>query len=423
MRVLEFASAVEPPGPTDTTDLEGATVTALGFLHAGGERRIVLATDGRGTRGSLLRAAERLQTRGVELDAMLPSARPSDDVAVIGLGAPERIELGARFPVDVEVHADGETAAEVALYENGALPDVRHVKSVVLKPGTNRVSFETVSYAPGDLTLEARVAPKGNDRLPGNDRFARVVRIVGKPRVLYVATAPGEERGSVRALEAGGFVVEVRSPDGLPRDTASLRPFDAVLLSNVPRARVRDDQQRPLVAYVYDTGGTLLMAGGAESFGPGGWEGSPVADILPVTLEGERRKDRPSLALALVIDRSGSMTGQKIELAKEAARRTAELLNPDDYIGVVGFDSAPTVIVRMQSARNRLRMDSDIGRVAARGGTNIFPALDLAYRELQLSRAIKKHVILLTDGQSPDRGLRDLAQVMNADGITLTTVG
>jgi len=117
------------------------------------------------------------------------------------------------------------------------------------------------------------------------------------------------------------------------------------------------------------------------------------------------------------------MNGQKIELAKEAAKATAELLSADDYIAVIGFDSQPERVVRMQSARNRLRILRDIGRLSARGGTAIFPALDMAYQDLSVTRARIKHVILLTDGQTQERGITELTQVMRAEGITVSTVG
>ena len=117
------------------------------------------------------------------------------------------------------------------------------------------------------------------------------------------------------------------------------------------------------------------------------------------------------------------MSGPNIELAKDAAAATAEMLGPDDYISVVGFDSQPTRIVRMQSARNRMRILRDIRRLQARGGTAIFPALDMAYQDLVVTRARIKHVILLTDGQTRESGIPELTEAMRAEGITVSTVG
>jgi hypothetical protein len=140
-------------------------------------------------------------------------------------------------------------------------------------------------------------------------------------------------------------------------------------------------------------------------------------------MDAERRRDQPSLALALVIDKSGSMTGLKMELAKEAARATAELLSGEDYLEIVGFDAQPVRVVRMQSAANRLRILTDIGRLAPSGGTAIFPALDMAYQDLAVTRARIKHVILLTDGQTQESGLDTLVQAMRAESITVSIVG
>jgi uncharacterized protein YegL len=144
---------------------------------------------------------------------------------------------------------------------------------------------------------------------------------------------------------------------------------------------------------------------------------------LPVRLDAERRKDMPSVAMSLVIDRSGSMTGLPLEMAKQAARATVETLAPDDLIEVVAFDSAPTRYVKMQPARNRSRIENDIARIQAGGGTEIFPALDAAYQDLSVVQARKKHVILLTDGRASSSGIRDLVQAMAAESITVTTVG
>src|SRR5262249_6764177 len=157
-----------------------------------------------------------------------------------------------------------------------------------------------------------------------------------------------------------------------------------------------------------------LFAGGPNGYGPGGWYRSTVERILPVRMDAERRKDMPTVAMSLVIDRSGSMTGLPLEMAQQAARAPVETLAPHDLNRVIALAALPTRYVKMQLARNRSRIDTDIARIQAGGGTEIFPALDAAYQDLSVVQARKKHVILLTDGRASSTGIRDLVQAMAA---------
>ena len=127
--------------------------------------------------------------------------------------------------------------------------------------------------------------------------------------------------------------------------------------------------------------------------------------------------------MVLVLDRSGSMSGLPIEMAKAAAKATADTLSSDDLIEVIAFDNSPTRVVRMTAAKHRARIQSDIARIQPGGGTEIFSALDAAYQSLIATRARRKHVILLTDGQAPHNGIHDLVQAMAAESISVTAVG
>ncbi len=226
-----------------------------------------------------------------------------------------------------------------------------------------------------------------------------------------------------RALEHENMMVDVRGPSGLPSSAQELRKYDLVMVSDVPAHFMGMAQMNAIEHYVRDFGGGFLMAGGEDSFGSGGYQGTTIEKILPVRFDSEKSTEQATVAIMLVIDRSGSMQGAKIEAAKESARATAEVLSPNDLIGVIGFDSQPTTIVRVQKASNRMRISSDISRLTAGGGTNIYPALQEAYQTLQNVNAKVKHVILLSDGHAPEGGIAELCQEMVSSRITVSAVG
>jgi len=117
------------------------------------------------------------------------------------------------------------------------------------------------------------------------------------------------------------------------------------------------------------------------------------------------------------------MQGEKIEMAKESARATAEVLDPADLLAVIAFDNVPQTLVRLQRASNRLRISSDIAKLHPGGGTNILPALQEAYSILGPTNAKVKHVILLTDGQAASEGIPELVDDMRQSRITVSAVG
>src|SRR5258707_10002436 len=119
--------------------------------------------------------------------------------------------------------------------------------------------------------------------------------------------------------------------------------------------------------YVRDLGGGLIMTGGDQSFGRGGYYKTTIEEILPVRSDFEKEKEKPSLAMVLVIDKSGSMGGEKIELAKTAAKSAAELLGPSDKLGVIAFEGQSFWISEVQPASNKSRIIDDISRIEAGG--------------------------------------------------------
>lgn len=403
--------------------LSAALQLAYGLFPPGHLRRVVLLSDGGQTEGDLASEASRAAELGVKLYVRPYREGVPREVAVRGLTIPERLRVGEPFALRARIFSTAPTTARVRLYQGETLNGLDGVRDVELARGDNEIEFRSVVHVAGPVTYSLSVEPSGDDRFRANNRYATTVVVPGRPSVLYVEGSEGRAGYLARALTAGEFEVDVRGPRAIPTSLRELERYDFVILSDVPADQVSLSQQDAIERYVRDLGGGFLMAGGENGFGLGGWQGTRIERLLPVRMDAERRRDQPSLAIALVIDKSGSMNGPKMELAKEAAAATAEMLGPEDYIEVVGFDSQPIRVVRMQSARNRIQILRDIGRLTARGGTAIFPALDMAYQDLAVTRARIKHVILLTDGQTQEPGIPELVQAMHAEGITVSTVG
>jgi Mg-chelatase subunit ChlD len=420
---IEDDASTPPPGAG--TDLEAAMRLAYGLFPEGRLRRVVLLTDGVQTHGDALAEAARARRMGIRVSYFPDRRGVPPEVALRGLHLPERIEVGAPFAVRATLFASRPGRARVRLRQEGGPNALDPERTVDLVAGEQEVAFRSVVRVPGPVTYAAEVTPEGPDRFAENNRVTASALVPGRPTVLLVEADPARATYLARALVAGELEVDVRAPRELPSSARELDRYDFVVLSDVPADAVSLGQQEAIERYVRDLGGGFLMAGGAQGFGLGGWQGTRIEQLLPVRMDAERRRDQPSLALALVIDKSGSMTGLKMELAKDAAKAAAELLSSEDYIEVIGFDSQPTRVVRMQSAANRLRILTDIGRIAPSGGTALLPAMNMAYEDLAVTRARIKHVIMLTDGQTQESSaqMETLVRAMRAEGITVSTVG
>lgn len=407
----------------DETDLARAIGYARAFVAPGTLGRIVVLSDGIETTGDAAFAASRSRELGVPVDAVVFDAGSPDDVAIRGMTLPSPIEVGAPFDVAVSLHATRARRVRLELRQGLHPNALEPTQEVDLPAGDSEVRFGSVVRTPGPIEYRVELGRDPRDAIPGNDRMSAVANVPGRPVVLLAEGVRGREVHLARALTAAEFEVEVRTPRALPTRREEYGRFAFTILSDASADEIGRAQMDALEAWVRLDGGAVLAAGGDRSFGLGGWQGTPLERLMPVRMDPERRRDQPAIALALVLDRSGSMQGAKLELAKEAARAAAGLLGSDDAIEVIGFDASPERIVRMQSAGNRLAILRDIGRLAGSGGTMIFPAIDLAYQDLSATRAVLRHAILLTDGQSPEEGILELAQLMRADGITISTVG
>jgi Ca-activated chloride channel homolog len=420
---LRWKAEPKAPRTESGSNIQAALQLSYGLFPPGYLKRIVLLSDGLETEGSLLSEANHAKRFGARLYVRPFRDPPPGEVAVRALRLPDKVDIGQPFDVTAEVYASRATTAKARLYQGETLNGLEGVRDVTLKAGENELKFKSVVRVGGEVTYALKLSDIGDDRFAQNNAMDVTLDVPGRPQILYVEGQPQRGTYLVSALSAQQFDVDLRPASAMPGSLRELERYDFFILSDVAREAVSDASQDLIEKYVRDLGGGFLFAGGEAGYGLGGWGHSTLERLLPLRMDAERRKEMPGVAMALVIDRSGSMTGLPMEMAKAACRATVETLQGDDMIEVIAFDSTPQRYVKMQPARYRSRIQNDIARIQPGGGTEIFSSLDMAYQDLSVVQARKKHVVLLTDGQAPVQGIKDLATGMLAEAITVTTVG
>lgn len=406
------------------TNLAAGLRLAYGLFPDNARRRIVVVSDGQENIGSALDEAKTLAGLGVRIDVVPVNVDSGPDVLVRALEAPGVLRSGEDFGLTVTVESTGSASATLCVYGDRALISEQQV---TLHPGVNRYLVRARVDTPGFHAYRA-VIRADNDSRSENNEAAAFVRAIGPPTVLVVEGNPGAGANLVAALASRTVRTRVCSPPELPSSLNELRQYASIVLCNVAATDLGDRALAQLEVAVRDLGIGLVMTGGEDSFGPGGYFRTPVERALPVYMDLRGKGELPSLGLVLVIDKSGSM-GEgaygvtKVDLAKEAAIRASEVLAGQDRIGVIAFDEAAKWVVEPQTVDQPGGIEEAIGTIRAGGGTDIYPALALAYEALKDSPTKLRHIILLTDGMSARGGdYAGLVERMKEARITLSTV-
>ena len=399
------------------TNLAAAIETAAASILPSYVPHIVVLSDGRQTSGDAVQAAASAK---IPVSTLPLATRDEPEVQVAEVTAPAQVRQDEPFYVEVTVASNHADEGYIDIYRGDILHNPGS-KKMKIEPGETK--FRIRDSITGDKQVEyvARVR-EFQDTLLDNNAASAVVFASGKPTVLLVDSNSDQTNDLRWALEEQGLLVQVRPVEGVPQSLTELQRFDCLVLSNVPATAMSLQQMEIIRTYVQDLGGGLVMLGGDQSFGLGGYYKTTLEEILPVRSNFEKEKEKPSLAMVLVIDKSGSMGGQKMELAKDAAKGTAELLSPTDQLGVVAFDGDAYWISELHSAADKGYIIDRISTIEASGGTAIYPGLVQAYDALSSATAKLKHVILLTDGISSPGDFEGIARDMVAARITLSSV-
>ena len=421
------------------TDIGAALRLASALFPDDAQKRIVLLSDGNDTTGGGQAEAALAATRDIRIETRLIGLGATDEVLVERLITPSTSNLGDSVEAIAEIRSSVAQPATVRLFVNGEIADTQRLN---LEAGVTRVVFDIEPTEAGFHTFRV-VVEAGRDTFSENDRADSNTIVKGEPRTLVLSGNEAVAAELVDALIAQRQKVDTMVPEQLPTDFAALATYDSVVLVDVPRVRLSDRQLAALQVYVRDLGKGLVMIGGPDSYGAGGYQRTALEETLPVDMGVRDRQKQPDVALVVVIDQSGSMdachcntfdggaggggTGiggvRKVDIGKEAILRAAAAMTERDELGVVSFNEQAHWVVQTQPLGGITDLQGKIAGLQPLGQTNIFAGLEQAVESLEGAVATRRHIILLTDGWSSSGQYDAILDRMNAAGITLSTVG
>jgi hypothetical protein len=393
------------------TNLEAPVRNALASLPADMLHRILLITDGNENEGALTRAAWQAKQLGVPIDTIALAGRNRPQILVEAVGLPPVVFTGEQFPADLTVYSPQATAATVDLQaENKSIGS----HSVDLAAGENHIRVRASLNAAGAIDLSGAV------RAPnlGESHFESAVS-VRRPRVVWVSQdIAGSEKHIADLLAANKF-------DFSPAKTLpdSLDDTQLVVFNNINFEAMKMSDKQRLEKFVQGGGGALWIAGENNMYvDKKGQPEDPLERTFPAKLAPPREPE--DTAVTLVMDKSASMEGKKIELSRAAAAGVVDNLRPEDQVGILIFDNSYQWAVPISPASDKARLKRLIAGITPDGGTQIPAALAEAYRRmLPLENTKYRHIVLLTDGISEEGDAMRMAKDALAHKITISTIG
>jgi len=408
----------------NATDLASALQFIAGMQPSGGHA--VIVSDGAQTTDGVDDALAQLQQRGIAVDVLPVATEEIEDARVAEIGLPAGLRAGQQFGAEARIVSTFDTEATLVVSLDGTpvaeqQVDVEQGQTVMPLPGR----------APAEGLHRLRVELRLRDRHAQNNALETTMLVGPTPKVLVIEREPDGAARLRDQLEAQGVQSEARRPPDLSSTLSDLERFDAIILQDVPATALALDQQAALREYVRTLGHGLLTLGGPNSYSLGEYAGTPLEEVLPVSMDTPPNRERQQVAILLIVDRSASMYAakreeSKLELAKGGALAVTQILASDDQVGVLAFDTNQTWSVPFQRIGEGLtlsQIQDQIRAIDYGGGTDVLNALGIGLSQLSRQAASVRHALLLTDGRSQgsDRQYRDLVEQARANNITVST--
>lgn len=399
------------------SDLASAMRFAATAFPGDTASRLVVLSDGQSTEGETGDEAAALAAAGIEVWSVpLPDAGVKD-LLISRLEAPDDVAIDEPFVLRTVVESAGVSEAELLLSANGR--PVQRIR-LKLREGPNLFLIPQRVGRAGPVRYEARLLSDQDSR-PENNR-AEALLVAGQEQSVVVLRSQAGEGSLVPMLRRAGLTARAVRPAELPSRVGAWRDTSALVIEDVSAIDWSQDLQKVVSLLVRDGGMGLMMTGSDATFGVGGYQHTAVEPLLPVNLAIRRPKDMPLAALVQCLDKSGSMSGRPIEMAREAAIAAGETLSERDLLGVVAFDDAARWVYRFQEKGDGRSFAKSVASLRAGGGTDMYPALEEALESLESATAPLKHIIVLSDGATAPADFDALMERAVKARITVSAV-
>ncbi len=411
----------EQSPPPLAADLENALAVAAAMLPADAPGQIVVTFDGNETRGNAARLLPAIIGRRVKVDVLPMTRLAAGEVLVEKVTAPERVFAGDTFPLEAVIYSYGPSMATIEVVKDGGVIIERALE---LAGGRSRIETIVPAATPGRSRYEVVVNAPG-DTFAQNNRNGVAIDVAPAPQVLIVAAQPAWADVFAKALAVQDIKTRIVEPKRAPFYLKDWLAYSAIVLMNVPAIDLATLQQELIEKAVAEHGRGLLLLGGENSFGPGGYYETPLERVSPLSSRVPR--DAPRVALAFVLDRSGSMQrneggATRLDIAKQATVSAIGLLHPESLIAIVVFDSEAKVLLPLRPAKDSAGVAQALRALEPGGGTAIYPGLVEALHQLQGIDAMAKHIVVMSDGLTQPGDFPGILKAISDQGISVSTV-
>ncbi len=422
----EFAGFINEVGH-DESNLSEALERALALIPQGSPGRIIVLSDGRWTGKDPAHAAWRAAARGIAIDYRALERSAANDTAISQIEAPGTVSPGEAFMINARVRSpiQQDISYELLRGNERLAAGKRSVSS-----GQTRLTFRDQAGDSGTSSYTLRITGAGQDPVPENNTARLLVGIQGPKPLLCLTASP--DSGLVRLIQAGGLKVKAALPESISWSLEELSNYSALIIENVPADKIGARGMESITAWVKETGAGLMITGGKNAYGPGGYYRSQLEPIMPVSMELKREHRKLAMAIVVAMDRSGSMAvpaggnRTKMDLANLAAVQVLDLISPMDEFGVIAIDSSPHTIVKLAPPENVAEIRDEILRIDSEGGgIFIYEALAASAQMMVDAKAGTRHIILFADAadsEEPGKYQELIAKCEQA-GITISVVG